>query len=102
MSIDFSPHAELDVENAVDELTDGYGPALALAFRARLTATVNKIAAMPLAFSLVEPPPPNYPGLHVLPITRFTARLIVYTPTDTGILIVRILRAACDWHATLQ
>ena len=56
MSVEFSPHAEVDVENAVDELTDDYGPALAITFRLRLTATVNQLASMPLAFSLVDQP----------------------------------------------
>ena len=66
MSVEFAPHAEVDVENAVDELTDLYGPAIALMFRLRLTASVNNIAAMPLAFPLVDPPSARYPGLRVV------------------------------------
>jgi plasmid stabilization system protein ParE len=101
MSIDFSPDAEVDVETAVDELVDRYGPSLAVAFRTRLQRTLTRVATMPLVYSLVDPPLPNHPGLRVVPIARFESRLIFYTPTATGILAVRVLLAASDWQATL-
>ena len=33
---------------------------------------------------------------------KFTARLIFYTPTDTGILVVRVLMASSDWQSILE
>ncbi len=101
MNVDYAPAATADIDWAADELEADCGTRVANLFLARLDATAKKVAAMPLAFPLVDPPAPNCPGLRVVPVTRFTARLIIYTPTDTGILVVRVLRAAGDWLAAL-
>ena len=101
MNVDYAPAAVADIDWAVDELEADCGAHVANWFLLRLDATAKKVATMPLAFPLVEPPPSNHPGLRVVPVTRFTARLIFYTPTDTGILVVRVLRAAGDWQAAL-
>ena len=101
MNVDYAPAATADIDWAANELEADCGTRVANLFLARLDATAKKVATMPVTFPLVEPPPPNHPGLRVVPVTRFTARLIFYTPTDTGILVVRVLRAASDWHATL-
>ena len=101
MNVEYAPQAEVDVAIAAEELTLRLGGSLARTFLARLDATAKKVATMPLAFALVEPPLPNHPGLRIVPVTRFAARLILYTPTDAGILVVRVLRAAGDWQSAL-
>ncbi len=75
---------------------------LAVTFRDRLAGTLRTVAVMPLAFSPVDPPLARYPGLRVVPVKKFTARLVFYTPTDTGILVVRVLLASSDWQAILE
>lgn len=99
MNVDYAPAATADIDLAADELEVQCGTHVANLFLTRLDATAKKVAAMPLAFPLVDPPAPNHPGLRVVPVTRFTARLIFYTPTDTGILVVRVLLASSDWQA---
>jgi len=101
MRIEYTANAEVDIEVATDQLVDDCGAHVATLFRTRLQATLRKLATMPLAFPLVDPPPTNHPGLRVVPVTKFAARLIFYTPTDAGILVVRVSRAAGDWRATL-
>ncbi len=101
MSIEYTADAGADIETAVDELIDRYGPSPAVAFQTRLDSTLARVELMPLAYSLVDPPLANHPGLRVVPVARFESRLIFYTPTATGILVVRVLPAASDWSATL-
>jgi len=101
LSIEYTIDAESDIDFAIDELVDGYGVSLASAFRIRLEAMLEKIASMPYGFSLVDPPFPRYPGLRVVAIKKFAARLIFYTPTETGILVVRVLLASSDWASAM-
>jgi plasmid stabilization system protein ParE len=101
MSIEYTADAAVDIETAVDELVDRYGPSPAVAFQTRLDSTLTRLEAMPLAYSLVDPPLVNHPGLRVMPVAKFESRLIFYTPTPTGILVVRVLPAASDWQAAL-
>lgn len=102
MNVEYTPQAEADIAIAAEELTLRFGGGLARTFLTRLDSTAKNVAAMPLAFPLVDPPIVLRPDLQVAPVTKYTARLIVYIPTDTGIRVVRVLRAASDWHATLE
>lgn len=99
MSIDYTPQAEGDILDAVDSLTDDLGPAVARAFRHRLQRTLSGLEAFPHSGSPVDPPYPNYPGLRFRPVTRFTARVVYYVPTPTGILVVRVVYAGRDLDA---
>lgn len=99
MSVDYAPEARDDIDDAAAEIARRYGGRVANAFLTRLEATAARVDLMPLAYSLVDPPLPNHPGLRVVPVTRFESRLIFYTPIVTGILVVRVLLAASDWQA---
>lgn len=102
MSVERTDAAIADIDLAAEELAVECGVHVANLFLLRVEATVNRIASMPLAFPLVDPPVARCPDLRVVPVMKFAARLVIYTPTDTGILVVRVLRAASDWHATLE
>ena len=94
--------ATADIDWAAEELAVECGAHVANLFLTRLDATAKFVATMPLAFSLVDPPLARHPGLRVVPVKRFTARLIFYTPTATGILVVRVLVASSDLQAILE
>lgn len=52
-----------------------------------------KLERSPLSYAPHEPPFPNHPGLRIVPIKRFEARLICYVPTGDGIRVVRVVHA---------
>jgi plasmid stabilization system protein ParE len=93
VSIEYTTPAEWDILDAVDDLTDSLGPAVALAFRQRLQRTLSGLEAMPYTGSPVEPPPAAYPDLRFRPVSRFQARVVYYQPTPTGIRVVRVMHA---------
>ena len=101
MRVDYAAEAREDIDDAAIDIALRHGGRAANAFLTRLQATAARVELMPLAYSLVDPPLANHPGLRVVPVARFEARLIFYTPTATGILVVRVLLAASDWSATL-
>jgi plasmid stabilization system protein ParE len=101
MSVDYTPEARDDIDDAAADLAGRYGGRVANAFLTRLEATAARVDLMPLAYSLVDPPLPNHPGLRVVPVAKFESRLIFFTPVVTGILVVRVLLAASDWQTVL-
>lgn len=101
MSVDYAAEARDDIDDAAFDIARRHGGGVANAFLIRLAATAARVELMPLAYSQVDPPLPNHPGLRVVPVAKFESRLIFYTPTATGILVVRVLLAASDWQATL-
>lgn len=96
MSIEYTTQAEWDILDAVDGIIDTIGPAVARAFRHRFQQTLTALEAMPHSGSPVDPPPPNFPDLRFRPVTRFRGRVVYYTPTPTGIRVVRVLHAHQD------
>lgn len=101
MSVDYAAEARDDIDDAAVEIARRHGVGVANAFFTRLASTAARVELMPLAYSLVDPPLANHPGLRVVPVAKFESRLIFYTPTATGILVIRVLLAASDWSATL-
>lgn len=100
MSIDFNPEATADVDNAAESIAVDLSPVMARVSLRRLTDTLTGLEAMPSTGSPVDPPYPNYPGLRFRPIKRFAARVVYYTPTPTGIRVVRVLHAHQDTGRT--
>jgi plasmid stabilization system protein ParE len=106
MSIAFTPDAQADIQDATDDLlvTLGLRVALAfqsrlretLAFQSRLRETLAGLEAFPHSGSPVDPPYPNSPGMRCRPVKKFTARVVYFTPTPTGIRVVRVLHAHQD------
>ncbi len=93
MSIDYAPDAQADIQDATDDILATHGLRPALAFQSRLRDTLAGLEALPHAGSPVDPPYPNCPGMRCRPVKKFTARVVYYTPTPTGIRVVRVLHA---------
>ena len=101
MAIGFTPSARADIFLAARQLRERFGEKTAASFRSRLDATLAQLERSPLAVALVDSPPDGYPELRVVPVKRFKGRLVFYTPTADGILVVRVLLAASDWQSAL-
>lgn len=94
MSIEYTDHAEVDIDTAAERIAEDLGVRTALVFLHRLRETLLGLEAAPHSASLVDPPFPAHPGLRVKPVRRFKARLVFYFPTPTGIRVIRVLHAA--------
>lgn len=94
MSIEFTAHADVDVDTTTDSILADLGLSVATAFQHRLQVTLTGLEGLPHSAPLVDPPYPNYPGMRVRPVYRFRARLVFYLPTPTGILVVRLIHAS--------
>lgn len=94
MSIVFSDRAEVDAAYLAGEIRDESGVAAADRFAARLRQTAGLLERLPHMGEAIDPPFPRHPGLRVFPIRKQPHHLVFYTPTDTGILIVRVLHAS--------
>lgn len=101
MAIDFTPAARRDILLAARQLRERFGEKTAASFRIRFDATLARLERSPLSVAVLDLPPEGYPELRVAPVNRFDARLVFYTPTDTGILVVRVMLAASDWMTEL-
>ena len=62
---------------------------------------MDRLAADPESVALVDPVIDELPGLRVVPVDKFKARLVFYQATDAGILVNHVLHAASDWLTTL-
>ena len=96
MSIDYAPDAQADIQDATDDLLTTLGLRVALAFQTRLRETLVGLEAFPHSGSPVAPPYPNCPGMRCRAVKKFTARVVYYVPTPTGIRVVRVLHAHQD------
>jgi plasmid stabilization system protein ParE len=96
MSIEYAPEAVVDIDTATEEIIDTIGLTLAATFQQRLMRTLTDLERMPYSGSPVDPPYPNFPDLRFRPVFRFRARVVYYTPTPSGIRVVRVLRAHQD------
>jgi len=101
VAIDFTPAARRDILLAARQLRERFGEKSAASFRTRLDTTLARLEAAPLSVAVLDAPPDGYPELRVAPVNRFAARLVFFTPTDTGILVVRVMLAASDWMSEL-
>ena len=96
MSIDYNPQATVDIDDAARSIAVDLSPAMATAFLHRLTDTLVGLEAFPHSGSPVDPPYPNCPGMRCRAVKKFTARVVYYVPTPTGIRVVRVLHAHQD------
>ncbi len=101
MSIDFTAAARIEIVLTARDLKASHGERTANAFRRRLQATLERLAAAPESVALVDPPIDELSRLRVVPVAKFKARLVFYQKTDTGILVLHVLHAASDWQTTL-
>ena len=97
MSIDFTAAARIEVFLAARDLKESHGERTANAFRRRLQTTLDRLATAPESVALVDPAIDDLPGLRVVPVDKFKARLVFYQATDTGIRVIHVLHAASDW-----
>jgi plasmid stabilization system protein ParE len=96
MSIEYSPQAVLDIDTATEDIIDTLGLPVAATFQQRLMRTLTDLERMPYSGSPADPPPLAYPDLRFRPVYRFRARVVYYTPTPTGIRVVRVVHAHQD------
>lgn len=101
VAIEFTPTARRDILLAARQLRERFGEKTAASFRIRLESTLARLEGSPLSVAVLDFPPEGYPELRVAPVNRFDGRLVFYTPTDTGILVVRVMMAASDWMTEL-
>ena|SRR5437773_252783 len=64
-------------------------------------AAVRKLAETPELGGLYEHENPRLAGLRVWPIRRFKNHLIYYIPTETQLIVVRLLHGAQDIDSIL-
>lgn len=99
MSIDILPAAKVDLDDAAEDIGAAIGERVARLFQQRLGDTLRRLERFPLSVAPHEPPFPRYPGLRIVPVKRFEARLICYVPIADGIRVVRVLHSSRDLGA---
>jgi plasmid stabilization system protein ParE len=93
VSIDFTPHAVYDIDNAVEYLeVEKVGGGSR--FRTELTHLLTRLEQLPESAPLYEPPSPKQPGLRVAQLSKFDRYAVFYRPTPDGILVVRVLHTS--------
>lgn len=93
MSIDFTPHALYDIDNAAEYLEverAGGGTR----FRNDLQQLLDRLERLPASAALLEPPSSAYSGLRQSQLRVFVHYAVYYQPTADGILVVRILHTS--------
>jgi plasmid stabilization system protein ParE len=93
VSIDFTPHAVYDIDDAAERLETRRGGAGAR-FRRDLQELFVRLERLPQSAEEYEPPSPRFPGLRVAQLSRFKHYAVYYQPTADGILVVRCLHGS--------
>lgn len=101
MSIDFTPHALYDIDNAAEYL-ETHRVGSGGRFRAELAQVLSRLERFPESAELLDPPSPNHPGLRVAGLVRFYRYAVYYRPTADGILVVRVLHTSRNVTAILN
>jgi toxin ParE1/3/4 len=95
VSVDLTPHALYDIDNAAEYL-EADKPGGGGRFRDDLDRTFERLERFPEAAELFDPPIPRHPGLRRTPLKKYRRYVIYYRPVSDGILVVRVLHAARD------
>jgi plasmid stabilization system protein ParE len=101
VSIDFTPHAVYDIDNAA-ECIETHRAGSAGRFRADLMQVLARLERLPESAELLDPPSTNHPGLRVAGLRRFHHYAVYYLPTSDGILVVRVLHTSRNAAATFN
>ncbi len=99
MSIDFTPHALFDIDNAA-EYIEARRAGSAARFQAELDRVFKRLERLPESGPALDPPSARYPAVRVARLPKFHYA-VYYRPTADGVLIVRVIHPARDSDAIL-
>jgi len=93
VSIDFTPHAVYDIDDASERLVIRRGGA-GTRFRHDLLELLDRLERLLQSAAEYEPPSPLFPGLRVAQLSKYKRYAVYYQPTADGILVVRCLHCS--------
>lgn len=74
----------------------------AVRFLENAVATMEWLASMPRAGSIVPTRLPRLAGLRKWPVAEFPNHLIVYRPVEQGVNVLRVFHSASNWRDRLR